>query len=299
MGNVWLTWAADAARNAVRGTGYQVVEVAGWQSRGHGGFRVVEGIVGHHTGTSDKAKGDYPSLRIVRDGRSDLPGPLCNYGLGRSGTIYVVAAGVAWHAGASRYAGFVDLNDEFAGIEAESAGAGGWTADQRFVYPRLVGAFLSYIRRPATRYCSHRTCALPPGRKPDPKGIDDGWMISSADAFMRGASVAPVRRKADRMISIPIEVRSDHTFYEATMAEVDSAVYGQAWCTFGSTWGHAEFVITALSPDGRVLAQWKRTQANNTSGYVELPPGTRQVTVEGRTESTGTRASAAIVMQPR
>lgn len=186
MAGVMLTFAADVARAAVRGTPYQVVEVAGWQTRGHGGYRVIEGIVGHHTGTADSAKGDYPSLGVVTNGRSDLPGPLCTYGLGRSGTIFVVAAGVAWHAGASAYAGFADLNDEFAGIEAESAGGGGWTADQLAVYPRLVGAFLSYIRRDSSRYCSHRTCALPAGRKPDPKGIEDAWMIASARTFMSG-----------------------------------------------------------------------------------------------------------------
>jgi hypothetical protein len=120
---MYVPWLADAART----TGYPVVEIAGWRSRGHGGMRLVEGVVGHHTATSDRASGDYPSLGIVTNGRSDLPGPLANYGLGRSGTIYVIAAGAAYHAGASRWAGFVDLNDEFLGIEAESAGTGVWT----------------------------------------------------------------------------------------------------------------------------------------------------------------------------
>lgn len=207
MGNVWLTWAADAARNAVRGTPYKVIEVAGWQTRGHGGYRVVEGIVGHHTATSDKAAGDYPSLNIVSNGRSDLPGPLCTYGLGRSGNIYVVAAGVAWHAGASAYGGFTDLNDEFAGVEAESAGLGGWTAAQRDSYPRLVGAFLSYIRRDASRYCSHRGCALPKGRKPDPTGIDDAWMINSARTFMSGATIQEddLTPEESRMLAVVYE----------------------------------------------------------------------------------------------
>ena len=180
MSGVWLTFAADVARTAVRGTPYRVVEVAGWQTRGHKGYRVIEGIIGHHTATSDKALGDYPSLNVVTRGRSDLPGPLCTYGLGRSGTIYVVAAGVAYHAGASRHAGFTDLNDEYAGIEAESAGLGFWTAAQKDCYPRLVAAFLSYIRRNPDRYASHRGCALPTGRKPDPRGLDDSWMIAQA-----------------------------------------------------------------------------------------------------------------------
>ena len=44
-------------------------------------------------------EGDYPSLTTVTRGRVGLAGPLCNLGIGRTGRVYVVAAGVAWHAG--------------------------------------------------------------------------------------------------------------------------------------------------------------------------------------------------------
>jgi hypothetical protein len=184
---IYVPWLADAAR----ATGYPVIEVAGWRTRGHGGMRVVEGAVGHHTATSAAAKGDYPSLNIVTNGRADLAGPLCNYGLGRSGTIYVVAAGLAYHAGASRYGGFSDLNDEFLGIEAESPGDGAWTPQQRDAYPKLVGQILLHIRRDASRYCSHRTCATPAGRKPDPTGIADDWMQNTARAYMASGGASP------------------------------------------------------------------------------------------------------------
>jgi hypothetical protein len=191
MAGIWIPWLADAARAAVAGTPYQVFELAGWQTRGHGPFRALEVVVGHHTGTADSAPGDYPTLRIVRDGRSDLAGPLCNYGLGRSGSIYIVAAGVAWHAGASAYQGMVDLNDEALGIEAESAGGGRWTPDQLVVYPRLVRSILDYIRRPMTRYASHRTVATPAGRKDDPRGIEDVWMQQQAGAVRLGTPAGP------------------------------------------------------------------------------------------------------------
>lgn len=166
MAGIYIPWLADAARL----TGFPVVEVTNWRARGHGGYRVVEGIVPHHTG--GPATGEYPSLGVVRDGRPDLAGPLSAYGIGRSGTIYVIAAGVSWHAGASRWAGFTDLNDEFLGIEAESSGGGAWTAAQREVYPRLCAAALYYMRRDASRIGAHREVALPAGRKPDPTGID-------------------------------------------------------------------------------------------------------------------------------
>lgn len=181
---MYVPWLSDAARS----TGYPVVEINGWRSRGHGGMRLVEGVVGHHTGTPDSAPGDYPSLGVVTNGRSDLAGPLCNLGLGRSGTIYVVAAGCAWHAGASAWAGFTDLNDEFLGIEAESAGTGGWTAAQRDCYPKLVGALLKYMSRGTDRYAGHKDVCLPHGRKPDPVGIDTVWLRGRAAAFESGAS---------------------------------------------------------------------------------------------------------------
>lgn len=200
---IWIPWLADAARM----TGYPVIVLNGQRTRGHGGFRVVEGVVGHHTATSANAKGDFPSQRIVTEGRADLPGPLCNYGLGRSGAIYVVAAGVAWHAGASRWAGFHDLNDEFIGIEAESPGYGEWTAAQRDAYPRLVAAALHYMRRGADRYAGHKDVCIPPGRKPDPRGIDTRWMHNTIRSF--GNDPARIRRGggSELDMSIAKEIR--------------------------------------------------------------------------------------------
>ncbi|MFD5089307.1 N-acetylmuramoyl-L-alanine amidase [Amycolatopsis thailandensis] len=185
---LYIPWLADAARS----TGYPVVEIPGWRSRGHGGMRLVEGVVGHHTGTPRSAPGDYPSLNVVTNGRSNLLGPLCNLGLGKTGTIYVVAAGLAYHAGASRFVDsqgrvvFVDLNDEFVGIEAESDGSGTWSDAQLDCYPKLTGALLKYMTRGVERYVSHRTCAIPAGRKPDPTGISDGWMRQHAALAMAG-----------------------------------------------------------------------------------------------------------------
>ncbi|WP_328449342.1 MULTISPECIES: peptidoglycan recognition protein family protein [unclassified Amycolatopsis] len=181
---MYVPWLVDAARS----TGYPVVEVAGWQTRGHGGMRVVEGVVGHHTATADSAPGDYPSLDVVTNGRPDLAGPLCNLGLGRSGTIYVVAAGCAYHAGASRWLGFLDLNDEFLGIEAESAGNGVWTDAQRDAYPKLVAALLRYMSRGVERYAGHKDVCVPAGRKIDPVGIDTGWLRQRATTGAPGTT---------------------------------------------------------------------------------------------------------------
>lgn len=193
-------WLVEAARE----TGFPVIEVPGWQGRGHQAFPagMPKLVVGHHTGTPTRAQGDYPSLGVVRDGRSDLPGPLCNYGLGRSGTIYVVAAGVAWHAGASKHLGYTSLNNKSIGIEAESAGGGVWTSAQLDCYPRLVGACLRRMGVGTDHYVSHRAAATPAGRKPDPKGIDDDWMRAKAAEWLARPS-APANQPAPAPVGPP------------------------------------------------------------------------------------------------
>lgn len=55
------------------------------------------GIVVHHTAGSDQ--GDAPSLKIIRQGRKDLPGPLANYYVSRSGQVVYITSGRANHAG--------------------------------------------------------------------------------------------------------------------------------------------------------------------------------------------------------
>ncbi|GEL20848.1 N-acetylmuramoyl-L-alanine amidase [Pseudonocardia asaccharolytica] len=210
-------WLADAARL----TGYPVLEVAGWRTRGHGDFRQLEGVVLHHT--ADGPTGNYPSLGVVRDGRAGLRGPLANLGLARDGTVLVIAAGVAWHAGASRWAGFADLNWTFLGIEAESRGTvDDWTPAQRDAYPRLVAALLHYMRRGADRACGHKECALPPGRKIDPAFWDlpalrrrVDWMLADPLAriprFAQEDTMPTAREIADAILDTPIDRHGDIT----------------------------------------------------------------------------------------
>ena len=201
---LWVDWLADAART----TGYPVVEVDGWGRRGHGPMVLCEGVVGHHTGTEeDSIRGDYPSLRVVKEGRAGLLGPLSHLGLGRSGTIYVIAAGKCYHAGDSAHAGFTQLNDKYLGIEAEDEGDGDWTDEQLDAYPKLVAAMLKRMGRGVGRYVSHRECATHPrGRKPDPAGISDEWMHAKITQLWSklpvpppaGAGSLPRLREGDR-----------------------------------------------------------------------------------------------------
>jgi hypothetical protein len=79
-----------------RAAGIIVHELAGWESRGNGQTSAYEGWVNHHTATSF---GMAP--RVLWEGRSDLAGPLCNTSGNVDGSITLIAAHPANHAGAS------------------------------------------------------------------------------------------------------------------------------------------------------------------------------------------------------
>ncbi|HEY9264391.1 MAG TPA: N-acetylmuramoyl-L-alanine amidase [Mycobacterium sp.] len=99
MAYIWQRWMPDAYRKA----GLKVVEVSGWENRGRpastGNFDPRGPKTNHHTGTTTSATKKMPTLRTLIEGRPDLPGPLSQKGIGFDGTVYVIAAGRANHAG--------------------------------------------------------------------------------------------------------------------------------------------------------------------------------------------------------
>lgn len=76
----------------------------GWRDRGRPeslGWGTVFGFVNHHTATS-KDVSAAATNRLLRVGRSDLPGPLSQFATQRDGTVALIAAGRANHAGSIR-----------------------------------------------------------------------------------------------------------------------------------------------------------------------------------------------------
>jgi|SRR5690606_20042225 len=133
----------DLAR-VVRKSGLKVVEVGGWRGRGRpaytGGFN-PSGVLCHHTGSSGGGR-SYAEW-MAKEGRPDLPAPLCHLALDRDGTVYVCADGRANHAGEAKASGPMpagDGNATYIGIEAMNNGTEGWTRVQRRAYIRLCAA---------------------------------------------------------------------------------------------------------------------------------------------------------------
>jgi peptidoglycan hydrolase-like protein with peptidoglycan-binding domain len=169
----------------LRAAGLKVAETPGWADRGRGEMGDVRGVVCHHTATATAAPGNMPSLALLIQGRSDLPGPLAQLGLGRDGTFYVIAAGRANHAGEGAWAG-VSGNSRFIGIEGENAGtreAMPWPDVQMDAYRRGVAAILRKLGTDESMCCGHREYA--PKRKIDTL-FDMDEFRSSVRALLQG-----------------------------------------------------------------------------------------------------------------
>lgn len=108
----------------LRGRGFKVVEVDGWQNRGKGPM-VTSGRMEHHT-ASPRGSSDTASLRVVTFGRDGLRNSLCRWYVSRSGVIYLVALHKSWHAGS----GTKGTNSTLSGTESEHSGTSSerWSA---------------------------------------------------------------------------------------------------------------------------------------------------------------------------
>lgn len=184
-------WLPDVLRSA----GLKVAEVDGWKTRGHAQMGVVHGVICHHTAGS--RGGNMPSLSTVIKGRPDLSGPLCNLGLGRDATWYVVSAGLAYHAGRGSWQGVTAGNSQMIGIEAENDGVGEpWPDVQMDAYARGVAAVLTHIGAAPIMCAGHKEYALPKGRKTDPDFDMPAFRLRVA-AVMNGGIVRPPIPKVD------------------------------------------------------------------------------------------------------
>lgn len=159
-----LTWLPEVLRAA----GLKVIEEPGWQNRGHEEMGKVQFIICHHTASHIGTPTDN-EIEVVTHGRHDLAGPLCNLFLSRDGTFYIIAAGMAYHAGKGIWHGITRGNSQSIGIEADNDGIGEtWPEEQMDAYARGCAAILKHIGAEAIMCCGHKEYCLPEKRKIDP-----------------------------------------------------------------------------------------------------------------------------------
>lgn len=153
--------------------GLKVEESPNWRYAGRGYNFYPRAIIAHHTASNSRS-GNFASYNIVRNGRSDLPGPLCQILLGRDGTVRLIAAGYANHAGYGGPRAGIPANQGNTysiGIEAENNGIGEpWSKAQLNAYYRLCAALLKWIgSNDVSKVIGHKEWT---SRKIDPAGIN-------------------------------------------------------------------------------------------------------------------------------
>jgi hypothetical protein len=147
----------------MRDAGLTVLASSGWESRGTSSSVNYWAVIAHHTaGTND-------SDSTLINGRSDLPGPLCNWALHENGDWVLIASGKANHAGEGTLS-----NSESQGIEAtgpqgypDTYGPAAFPGNYES-YEIGTACLLAAMGSDVPDLFGHKESARPPGRKIDP-----------------------------------------------------------------------------------------------------------------------------------
>jgi peptidoglycan hydrolase-like protein with peptidoglycan-binding domain len=250
-----LTWLLQVLQDA----GLKVAPVDGWEDRGNGDVRTTVGVICHHS--AGPRNGNMPSLNTLLEGRSDLPGPLAQLGLGRDGTFYVIAAGRCNHAGQGSWQGVTTGNSSFIGIEAENTGLSDntpWPDVQMDAYRRGVAAILKRIGKTADFCAGHKEYALPAGRKDDPD-FDMVAFRSGVAAILAGTAPTPTLIPAVEPVAQPGASAARPTLHRPSTDELVKQVQAKVGVVVdGNFGGKTEAAVRAFQqahgivPDGIV-----------------------------------------------
>lgn len=154
-----LDWLAGCLRDA----GLETIPLEGWETRSRPTpLNRVDAVIWHHTATGPNWRDDNVA-RLLRDGRSDLAGPLSQLGLDRQGRYWVIAAGRCNHNGLGTW------GNDSVGIEAFNDGTGEpWPGPQLDAYLRGTAAILKHAGLPVERVLGHYETTV---GKNDPLGL--------------------------------------------------------------------------------------------------------------------------------
>lgn len=229
--------------DALRDQGVEPVVLDGFQSRGLE-FDGKPTITLRHW-TAGPSTGKAPSLRTVVEGRSDLPGPLCQVLQERTGgprldRAFCVASGRANHAGVGEWAGITSGNRHGTGLEIEWSGPSeAFPANRNETADRIIAALQSLSARPSgANCCDHREYALPAGRKQD-TNLDSTSMRTRVDRLLRGegddmdadqdARLKRVERLLDALVPRTMRVITDGSSPDFGKRSADGEPVADIW----------------------------------------------------------------------
>ncbi len=230
----------EAAARELETRGFEVWFEDGWQDRTVGGTFEPQGMVWHHT--ADRAyDSDYAILPAIRDGINQgggyfLPGPLAQWGLGRSGKLYVVAAGKANHAGPGGWNG-LSGNRSVWGCEAANDGIGEpWSQSQLDAYVALGVALARHTGYDAGMNCRHAEWSTA-GK------IDTATSPLNSGAWIRNAVLAG-------LADIPAPIPVPQEVHDLFIFDAPPSRGGGIFYTDGATWKRGV-------PNGNALLPWQ------------------------------------------
>lgn len=181
-----IPWLADVLRAA----GVQVKEEGDWLNRMRPGDFNPIGVLWHHTAATSSATNPHPALNVCINGRSDLPGPLCQALVDYHGVFHIISAGRCNHAGTSGGSGPIpagDGNTLMIGWEIDYNGVSQeMTAAQYNASIAATAAVLKRLGRDASYARGHRETSTT--GKIDPSFIDLNVMRSDVAATMAGGT---------------------------------------------------------------------------------------------------------------
>jgi hypothetical protein len=152
--------------------GLEVRKLENWLNNGYEDFRPRR--TGFHHTASAKSGGNTPSLGVVLNGREGIPGPLCNFLIGRNGQIVCVAGGKANHFGLGGPIRGIPKdsgNLYVIGFEVENDGVGEpWERDLIQACDLAFAVSLDFMDEHAGAHLAHKEYAE--GRKFDPARLD-------------------------------------------------------------------------------------------------------------------------------
>jgi hypothetical protein len=183
MAQIWLTDIETLLRPFI-GRGITGVRtIAGWETRARssGGLIEVRGAIWHHTASGPRSDGANDANFIATGGGTP---PISQLYLDRTGTVWIIAAGAANHAGRggplaprspAPWLPQNDANRYTIGIEMANAGTGEQWPRVQLEAAITLGAILTRrFRYSLDRNIGHRDWCGPdtstPGRKIDPSG---------------------------------------------------------------------------------------------------------------------------------
>lgn len=183
-----IPWLVDVLRAA----GVQVVVEGDWLNRMRPGSFDPIGVLWHHTASTSSASNPHPALGICINGRSDLPGPLCQALVDYNGVFHVISAGRCNHAGVSGGSGPIpsgDGNTLMIGWEIDYNGVNQeMTAAQYNASLAATAAVLTRLGRDSSYARGHRETST--SGKIDPSFIDLNVMRADVAARMAGGGTA-------------------------------------------------------------------------------------------------------------